>query len=603
MKKSKCIFNKKSIYNDSEEMTSEELILKSAIAKELIKISEDRFSIRSVSGKTRDYLISFNKSLEFSNNKDQKRFLMFFAEVIKNSNLPLFDEYQTKMIWRLWKTNPEFELAFLNYINKLNEPILASLFWNLLLKRLFTISNTAIKLHLIVLSELFPSVLITENTAEMMWRYIDNSFDISFEKKWELLPIDKVEEVLQKQCKQFFRWAKLLNSDLISSSPVYRSCDLYNYLIEWFLMNRQVEHLNNNEYNSFLEIMEKSVAIEVLLFAGRKEFNRIFILYKMCPERFQSLINLKSKIRLERNRDAKFWLLDNIFGDFKIPQVFIDNYYNYSPEEMEWFKFVAKGNNISRISNIPFTMNKKAVHYLMETHLHLESNFYRNFRIAGTLFFAQVLSMGASPKVTNEIISSGIFRDLKNFDFWKTVIDFFIKNNVLHNQVRPIVDYIISRKEQQTKNDFSIKGRNLKTIIRDMEIWHQELAQKNFNKHYEKVSWEPTQIENFEYKQFSEKYIIVQLLSNEELYNEGSALHHCVFSYFEECIKGRSSIWSLRKQNKDGFDERLLTIEMRNGSVVQARGNYNRSPNSAESVILKKWAEKAKIYMDISLSA
>ena len=39
---------------------------------------------------------------------------------------------------------------------------------------------------------------------------------------------------------------------------------------------------------------------------------------------------------------------------------------------------------------------------------------------------------------------------------------------------------------------------------------------------------------------------IVELLNRSALYAEGRAMHHCVHSYATKCLRGDSTIWSLR---------------------------------------------------------
>ena len=63
--------------------------------------------------------------------------------------------------------------------------------------------------------------------------------------------------------------------------------------------------------------------------------------------------------------------------------------------------------------------------------------------------------------------------------------------------------------------------------------------------------------------------------TTQDIKDEGIALHHCVGSYINEVIKGRSLILFFRED--PGSPQ--LTLEVKNGQVVQAKGAYNRCPH------------------------
>jgi hypothetical protein len=97
----------------------------------------------------------------------------------------------------------------------------------------------------------------------------------------------------------------------------------------------------------------------------------------------------------------------------------------------------------------------------------------------------------------------------------------------------------------------------------------------------------------------------VELRNNRELLNEGRKQKHCVYSYVQWCMAGRSAIFSLR-----GYSKRVagytpegqilwekeneltrVTIEVNHQrAVVQVRGPLNRQPFQEEKYILRLWA-------------
>ena len=94
---------------------------------------------------------------------------------------------------------------------------------------------------------------------------------------------------------------------------------------------------------------------------------------------------------------------------------------------------------------------------------------------------------------------------------------------------------------------------------------------------------------------------ISQVKTSKDLAAEGTAMHHCVYSYQHKCIDGSSSIWSVRRlQRKKGITpERALTLEINDdGVIIQIRGFANRPARPEELEAVRYWARKN--YLSIS---
>src|SRR5262249_52912739 len=90
-------------------------------------------------------------------------------------------------------------------------------------------------------------------------------------------------------------------------------------------------------------------------------------------------------------------------------------------------------------------------------------------------------------------------------------------------------------------------------------------------------------------------WIARELLSAQELVDNGRHLRHCVATYAASCIKGTCSIWSIER--RDGLEQRAdpqLTVEIdANGVMMQARGRANRWPTEQEKTVLGAWMRHA----------
>lgn len=86
-------------------------------------------------------------------------------------------------------------------------------------------------------------------------------------------------------------------------------------------------------------------------------------------------------------------------------------------------------------------------------------------------------------------------------------------------------------------------------------------------------------------------YSILTPSSSMDVKKEGSDLNHCVASYVSTILDGTCQIVFMRSRDQE--NESLLTVEIRNDTIVQVRGENNREPISREVDWLKVYA-KAK---------
>lgn len=87
------------------------------------------------------------------------------------------------------------------------------------------------------------------------------------------------------------------------------------------------------------------------------------------------------------------------------------------------------------------------------------------------------------------------------------------------------------------------------------------------------------------------EYHVIAPKNTIEIKKEGDNLSHCVASYIKRIIDGESLIYFLRKDKVKS----LITLEVKDGKITQARGMNNRQPNEEEIKFIKKFAEKDKL--------
>ena len=178
-----------------------------------------------------------------------------------------------------------------------------------------------------------------------------------------------------------------------------------------------------------------------------------------------------------------------------------------------------------------------------------------------------------------------------------------------------IIRYTLMR--FQENKDFTLKGRTAQSISRDSIDFYKrwlERTNRQFNQnnlHYIMCSipytvlmkeldvWSLMPIQNFQYQYEQERYEIRQINSILEIEAEGRVMKHCVASYSRKCKEGKCSIWTFSKYNSENRRRRILTIEVVEKSIVQAKGTHNSNNiNIRDYEILHEWLKKANLSID-----
>jgi hypothetical protein len=103
---------------------------------------------------------------------------------------------------------------------------------------------------------------------------------------------------------------------------------------------------------------------------------------------------------------------------------------------------------------------------------------------------------------------------------------------------------------------------------------------------------------NLDYEWKSKDYVILSPRTPEDVKNEGTQQHHCVGSYVDKILDGTTQILFMR--TKADTDTSLITIEVRNNTICQTKGENNRELQTQEKDWLKKYAKAKNLtYKDI----
>lgn len=201
----------------------------------------------------------------------------------------------------------------------------------------------------------------------------------------------------------------------------------------------------------------------------------------------------------------------------------------------------------------------------------------------------------------------------RDVSFWREVARFFCINAAPLEEIDDLFDYIAAARQQN--GAYSLNGRTLSSLRRQMEEWHRDLEAiqrieaarrraiagaeaRGFAAAAQGGSWPGSALADWEWQPSAkdarcrnERFVVRQLKSAEDLVAESRAMRHCVSTYASKCVAGYASIWTLRR-SASGRTDRLLTIELdRQNRAVQVRGFANRLALPDEERVLARWAK------------
>lgn len=352
---------------------------------------------------------------------------------------------------------------------------------------------------------------------------------------------------------------------------------------------------------------------------------------RVCENHIERRIREPETFRLRKTDDERvvaLALAKHVYGRYKVPyhleRIWYSQWRVTPPEDVEdvYERRRLMGRAVRNDSEVLTTNERKrrVAWYVCATSggsLHKEhcKEFFTKkethaFMTApGRLTFVEALWYAVASSYTDDhglrqrIMRSKVARP-EVTPFWKDAARFFIEHNTPIHEINDYADFLANR--VGLDRNYTLRGRTIQSLARARADWHRTLSRI---KHHGGGSWEGVAVPDYIPNTLIESYLpplakqielvhqmrseqritIRQLRTGDELAEEGSEMHHCVYSYKYQCEAGSASIWSMRRG-----DKRLLTIEMNNqGDLVQIRGFGNRLATNDEMAIIRRWANDA----------
>jgi len=273
-----------------------------------------------------------------------------------------------------------------------------------------------------------------------------------------------------------------------------------------------------------------------------------------------------------------------------------------------WFIVAAGGGSLYR---------EGAGGWLSRREVHAFLNPLASLRFEEAIWQAIARSYSNDPVIALRIARSRIAQTPRSeLEFWREVARYFCAHPAAVEEMNDFGDYFADCYRRNPQ--FSLKGRTLASLGRQMHEWHRDLAAiarievarrraeaARARARGEAVtadasggdSWPGAAVANWSWSPATkdrskrEEYLVIQLRTAADLVAETRAMRHCIASYAAKCISGHASIWSLRCRAA-GNIERLLTIELDcRHRAIQVRGFANRPAGMEERKLLERWAK------------
>jgi hypothetical protein len=180
-----------------------------------------------------------------------------------------------------------------------------------------------------------------------------------------------------------------------------------------------------------------------------------------------------------------------------------------------------------------------------------------------------------------------------------------------------ISDFILAKIQEHRESRgraemFSLSGRTIVSVAALVNEWHRELQRRReplnarmrprdgngSEKPVNADRWPGLGIVNVQYPQDGVAWIVSELRTAQALVNEGRKMRNCAASYAYRCALGECSIFNVSRWHEaNQLADSIATLEvnMKDRTLVQAKGKYNSRVTGAMMNVITRWAQANRI--------
>ncbi len=254
-----------------------------------------------------------------------------------------------------------------------------------------------------------------------------------------------------------------------------------------------------------------------------------------------------------------------------------------------WYLVVARGGSLYNEGGKAY-LTRKEIHHLLADGGTLS--------LSAAIVHAVALAESGSRKIAASLAASkvsaqSLFQDQRFHQSTYNWIRFLARNMnegfLDFRQINDLTDYYAFAIQNP---NFDLKGRKIPALRKAMIAWHHDLARQRSIKG---GTWPGLPIADQYFVTGPERrqtsWRMHQIMTGDELYEEGKAQHHCVAGYKHTCMEGKCHIFSLTRREPLQPDyRRQVTLEVRHEEVVQARRFANDRVTPQDLEVIKVWA-------------
>jgi len=369
----------------------------------------------------------------------------------------------------------------------------------------------------------------------------------------------------------------------LSSSPqdvLFRTTpeqepDARKFMDMWFLIAEYYKGVKRLSTSEALVILNSIIMYEL------EDNSRIDTLDKLISRGY----------RLDRFTSD---ILIHLFVSYETPHWFHKHFFQAGQLEREVFFHMAKGQSLRFMEGLPEDISRREAFQLA----HISKSLVPNNRVENWLklgvLFAKLVIGGCSTvlmvylkhhswKINRLLQYHGMLEDLARFILKQRPEDLLLPD------FGDILDYISIIKQEDP--DYTLKNRSFRTIQNQSDRWHRMIRRSRISS-IPLTRWNPIMVEDYRAEEGNVTFQINQITEFQKLYDEGMELNHCVSTYADQCINGSTAIFSLNRQIEGKGKKRLVTLQVFNRSIIQAKGKNNRAMNGSERNLVQRWADQ-----------
>ena len=285
----------------------------------------------------------------------------------------------------------------------------------------------------------------------------------------------------------------------------------------------------------------------------------------------------ESKRRAEQLKELAFYL----FCKYEVPEFMYKSFYERSNVLfIKWFIHLGSGKKARELEDMPIAFTQKMAHYFLQAP--------SNFNIPEALRWAQVKGLMGDDKLAKRLAYSWLgTKQYENEDFWESFIRILVNAGMFDQDgLTELIDYV--RQTKALNEDYSLKGRTLRSLFRQSEEWHNHQIEIRGAQ-----IWKLSGLKGYDKKREQELITMEELTGSKLLLDEGRIMKHCVASYVQKCVSEKTAIFSMRKYTAGLLYEVMATIEVDLSwkRVVQAKARLNRKISDEAMKHLERWAD------------